>query len=55
MLVGHTGFVEAVAVSSDGAKIVSGSDDNTVRVWSMETGEVIDCLLDCFMICIDWP
>ncbi len=36
---GHTGEVWAVAVSPDGKKIVSGSDDQTVRVWSLETGE----------------
>ena len=40
MLEGHTGYVSAVAISADGAKIVSGSADNTMRVWSMETGEV---------------
>ena len=40
VLEGHTGKVVAVAISTDGAKIVSGSYDNTVRVWSMETGEV---------------
>ena len=45
VLEGHTGFVIAVAISSDGGKIVSGSDDNTVRVWSTETGKVLACLL----------
>ena len=47
VLEGHTDSVEAVAISTDGAKIVSGSWDNTVRVWSMETGEVETCLPDC--------
>ena len=41
VLEGHTDRVDAVAISTDGAKIVSGSDDKTVRVWSMETGEVL--------------
>ena len=41
MLEGHTDCVFAVAISVDGGKIVSGSDDKTVRVWSSETGEVI--------------
>ena len=45
VLEGHTGWVRAVAISTDGTKIVSGSDDNTVRVWSMETGEVSACLV----------
>ncbi len=40
VLEGHTDIVGTVAISTDGAKIVSGSDDKTVRVWSMETGEV---------------
>ena len=40
MLEGHTEAVNAVAISTDGSKIVSGSADSTVRVWSMETGEV---------------
>ena len=42
---GHTDFVYAVILSIDGGKIVSGSGDNTVRVWSMETGEVPGCQL----------
>ena len=42
VLEGHTGDVTAVAVSADGSKIVSGSVDESVRVWSMETGQV-DC------------
>ncbi len=40
VLEGHTDNINAVAISTDGANIVSGSTDNTVRVWSMETGEV---------------
>ena len=43
VLEGHTGDVKAVAISVDGSKIVSGSWDKTVRVWSMATGEVIAC------------
>ena len=40
VLEGHTGEVYAVAVSADGSKIVSGSSDNTVRIWSAESGQV---------------
>ena len=32
-LKGHTGFVSGVAVTPDGARIVTGSDDKTARVW----------------------
>ncbi len=42
---GHTDYVWAVAISTDDAKILSGSGDRTVRVWSMETVEVQACLL----------
>ena len=44
VLGGHTESVFDVAISSDGGKIVSGSRDKTVRVWSMETGQVRSCL-----------
>ena len=39
VLEGHTGVVTSVAVSCDGLKIVSGSWDMTVRVWSAATGQ----------------
>ena len=40
VLEGHTDYVRAVAVSADGSKIVSGSSDKTVRIWSAESGQV---------------
>ena len=49
MLEGHTDSVDAVVISTDGAKIVSGSRDMTVRVWSMESGEVPAFLHDCIL------
>ena len=49
MLEGHTYYVFDVAISADGGKIVSGSYDKTVRVWSMETGEVPTCVIVCFL------
>jgi WD40 repeat protein len=30
---GHEDWVRSVAVTPDGRYVVSGSDDNTVRVW----------------------
>lgn len=37
----HNGFVFSLAFSPDGKYIVSGSSDNTVRVWEAETGQEI--------------
>jgi WD40 repeat protein len=37
-LAGHTGPVRSVAVTPDGAGIVSGGHDGTVRVWDLATG-----------------
>ena len=39
-LEGHTNAVNTVAISRDGSQIVSGSDDNTVRVWDAGSGEL---------------
>ncbi|OKH52635.1 beta-propeller domain-containing protein [Scytonema sp. HK-05] len=36
---GHSHSVQAVAVTTDGKKVISGSRDNTLKVWSLETGE----------------
>src|SRR5262249_47787016 len=38
-LLGHTGAVNSVCYSSDGKRIVSGSEDKTVRVWDAHTGQ----------------
>lgn len=37
-LVGHTGDILAVAVSPDGRRLVSGSADQTLRLWDLATG-----------------
>jgi len=39
VLNGHTDSVNSVAFSSDGTHIVSGSDDNSVRVWDVFMGK----------------
>jgi hypothetical protein len=37
LAVRHTGAVNSVAVTPDGARIVTGSSDNTARVWDAQT------------------
>ena len=44
MLLGHTDSVTSVAVSSDGKYVVSGSEDKSVKIWSTETGDVVQSL-----------
>ena len=33
-LEGHTGWVNTVAWSPDGARLASGSEDNTLKIWT---------------------
>ena len=40
-LKGHSFSVDSVAFSPDGKRIVSGSADNTLRLWDVETGKPI--------------
>ncbi|MEQ8463408.1 WD40 repeat domain-containing protein [Coleofasciculus sp. E1-EBD-02] len=37
-LTGHSGVVNAVAVTPDGKRVVSGAEDYTLKVWKLETG-----------------
>jgi WD40 repeat protein/serine/threonine protein kinase len=38
---GHEGPVRAVAFSQDGTRIISGSQDNTIRLWNAEGGQLL--------------
>jgi len=40
-LQGHEGSIKCLAASVDGRRVISGSSDNTVRIWDAET---YDCL-----------
>ena len=40
-LTGHSYLVTAVAVTPNGKQVISGSYDSTLKVWNLETGEVI--------------
>ena len=41
-LLGHSGQIESTAYSPDGRRILTGSKDNTAKVWDAKTGT---CLL----------
>jgi WD40 repeat protein len=38
---GHTKAVSALAFSSDGKQLISGSHDTTIKLWDLETGHVL--------------
>ena len=39
-LTGHTQQVDSVAISSNGQTLVSGSGDNTIKIWNLKTGKL---------------
>ena len=41
VLRGHIRLVSSVALSPNGNLVISGSDDNTVRIWDVTSGEAI--------------
>ncbi|KAH7207377.1 WD40-repeat-containing domain protein, partial [Fusarium oxysporum] len=43
-LQGHNGWVNSVAFSADGQRLVSGSDDRTVKIWDAATGACVQTL-----------
>lgn len=45
-LTGHTDCVNSVAISPDSKRIVTGSDDNTVRIWDTVTGAELATLTE---------
>ncbi|MEG5115570.1 hypothetical protein QUB60_23060, partial [Microcoleus sp. A2-C5] len=43
-LVGHTSFVNAVAIAPDGLTAISASSDKTLKIWDTETGRELKTL-----------
>ena len=44
VLEGHTDFVNSASFSPDGKRIVSASQDKTVRIWDAQTGKLLQTL-----------
>jgi WD40 repeat protein len=44
VLEGHTQRCTSVAFSSDGRRLVSGSDDSTIRLWNVQTGALLQVM-----------
>ena len=43
-LIGHSGAVWAIALTTDGCRALSGSDDRTLKVWDAENGACLHTL-----------
>jgi WD40 repeat protein len=43
-LEGHSDGVISATITSDNSKIVSGSDDDTVKIWNLNTGKLLNPL-----------
>ena len=41
---GHTGKIISVAISSDNTFIISGSEDKTIRIWDVASGNLLNVL-----------
>jgi WD40 repeat protein len=46
LLKGHTATVRATVITPDGSLLISGSDDKTIRLWSLPDGKPLRNLVD---------
>ncbi|MFN6275711.1 MAG: WD40 repeat domain-containing protein [Microcystis sp.] len=47
-LVGHLGFISSLAITPDGTKVVSGSNDRTIKIWNLTTGQELLTFFPCY-------
>ncbi len=47
---GHTAPIKSLAISRDGSRLLSGSEDSTVRLWETATGRELLCLKLTFQV-----
>ena len=51
---GHNASVSSVAISADGTKVISGSSDNTIKIWDAASGDVMQTLSgESDMLCVN--
>ena len=43
-LAGHTDSIKSVAISPDGSKVITGSLDNTAKIWNISDGSLVTTL-----------
>lgn len=43
-LIGHSGWIRSVAISPDGQTLVSVSEDKTIKLWNLNTGQLLRTL-----------
>jgi len=54
-LTGHSDWVRSVGFSPNGKRVVSGSEDNLVKIWDTETGvEVSSHACTWWSVELDW-
>ncbi|MCE1247428.1 MAG: hypothetical protein LWY06_12345, partial [Firmicutes bacterium] len=45
-LIEHKSWISSISIAADGQRAISGSWDNTVKVWDIETGECLKTLTE---------
>jgi WD40 repeat protein len=56
VLKGHTGMVRSVSLSGDGYTLASGSSDRTIKLWNVQTGQLLRTLTGhtSSVYCVAW-